>query len=239
MLVDDQGAERHPGRDLRLCTASVSSPHARGVTTSPARSRVIEPRIDDYAHHYAVNVVPRLPSDYPHQVGLTCGEYNVRAVLDAFDIEYRPEKRPRLRERVFGLSFVSDLHRVLAGHGVDAEIRHATELHDESRLALLRGHIDSHEPVILAVGNGHLSRTRDSALARAVVGHFVTIYGYDAERDVFFVYDPYLRGDPPEPLPAGNVERTSEEILRDWRGPFYYRFIGMDHLYLPISVRTG
>lgn len=200
---------------------------------------MIEPRIDDYAHHYAVNVVSTLPSEYPTQVGLTCGEYNVRALLDAFDVEYRPDKRPRLRVRVFGLSFITDLEGVLERHGVDTEIRHASDLHDESRLALLRGHIDSHEPVILAVGNGHLTRTRDSALARSVLGHFITIYGYDAERDVFFVYDPYLRGEPPEPLPAGNVERTSDEILRDWKGPFYYRFIGMDHVYLPISGRTG
>ena len=94
-------------------------------------------------------------------------------------------------------------------------------------------------PVILAIGNGHLSRTRDSALARALLGHFITIYGYDAERDVFFVYDPYLRGNPTGPVPAGNVERTSEEILRDWRGPFYYRFIGMDHVFLPVSAPTG
>ena len=180
------------------------------MTTPPPEARLIEPRIDDVAHHYAVNVVPRLPSEHP-----------------------------RLRVRAFGLSFVSDLQRALTRHGVDAEIRHATELHDESRLALLRGHIDSHEPVILAIGHGHLSRSRDSALARTLVGHFVTIYGYDAERGVFFVYDPYLRGDSVEPLPAGNVERTSREILRDWKGPFYYRFIGMDHVYLPVSMRSG
>ncbi len=203
---------------------------------SSTDDRLIEPRIDDHAHHYAVNVVPRLPSEYPHQVGLTCGEYNVRAVLDAFCIPYRSDQQPRLRVRAFGLSFVSDLQRALARHGLDAEVRHATELHDESKLALLRGHIDSHEPVILAIGNGHVSRNRDSALARTLAGHFITIYGYDAERDVFFVYDPYLRDEPPEPLPAGNVERTSEEILRDWKGPFYYRSIGMDHVYLPISA---
>ncbi len=206
--------------------------------TTSAEDRLIEPRIDDHAHHYAVNVVPMLPSEYPRQAGLTCGEYNLRILLDAFDIEYRPPEHPRIRQRLFGLSFVADLQQALVRHGVDTEIHHATELHDESRLALLRGHIDSHEPVILAIGNAHLSRDRDSALARAIVGHFITIYGYDAERDVFFVYDPYLQGDPPRPLPAGNVERTSREILRDWRGPFYYRFIGMDHVYLPVSPQT-
>jgi hypothetical protein len=209
------------------------------VTTSSTDDRLIEPRIDDHAHHYAVNVVPLLPSAYPRQVGFTCGEYTVRTVLDAFDVEYRPPEHPRIRERLFGLSFTTDLRDALVRHGIDADIRHATELHDESRLALLRGHVDSHEPVILAIGNGHLTRDRDSALVRTMVGHFITIYGYDAERDAFFVYDPYLEGDPPEPLPAGNVERTSGEILRDWRGPFYYRFIGMDHVYLPVSVRAG
>ena len=209
------------------------------MTTSSAEDRLIEPRVDDYAHRYAVNIVPRLPSQYPHQAGLTCGEYNARTVLDAFGIEYQPDDRPRLRVRMFGLSFVTDLRQAIVRHGVEAEIRHATELHDESRLALLRGHIDSHEPVILAIGNGHLSRDRDSALARAVLGHFITIYGYDAEREVFFVYDPYLEGDPPESLPAGNVERTSREVLRDWRGPFYYRWIGMDHVYLSVSERAG
>lgn len=207
------------------------------MTTSSAEDRLIEPRIDDYTHHYAVNVVPRLPSEYPHQAGLTCGEYNVRAVLDSLGIPYRTETRPRFRVRALGLSFVTDLQRALTRHGVDAEVRHATDLHDESRLALLRGHIDSHEPVILAIGNGHLSRVRDSAIARTLVGHFITIYGYDAERDVFFVYDPYLKGEPPHSLPAGNAERTSEEILRDWKGPFYYRFIGMDHVYLPVSAQ--
>jgi hypothetical protein len=198
-------------------------------------TRLIEPRVDDTLAHYAVTIVPTLPSSYPRQIGLACGEYNVRALLDAFDIEYEAEPEPLRRVRWFGLSFVTDLRDALVRHGVDSDVRHASELHDESRLALLRGHIDSHEPVILAIGNGHLSRTRDSAFARTLLGHYITIYGYDAERGVFFVYDPYLDGEPDEPLPAGNVERTAEEILRDWGGPIYYRWIGMDHVYMPVS----
>lgn len=205
------------------------------MTTSSAEDELNGQPLDDPSYRYALNLVPHLPSEYPHQVGLTCGEYNVRALLDAFGIHYRPPKRPRLRIRLLGLSFVSDIRAVFIRHGVDAEIRSAAELHDDSRLALLRGHVDSHEPVILAIGNGHLSRVRDSAIVRSIAGHFITIYGYDAERDVFFVYDPYLQGGPARPLPAGNVERTSDEILRDWNGPFYYRWIGMDHVYLVVA----
>ena len=199
-------------------------------------TRLIEPRVDDTLAHYAVTIVPTVPSSYPRQIGLACGDYNVHALLDAFDIEYEAEPEPPRRVRLFGLSFVTDLRDALARHGVETAVRHASELHDESRLALLRGHIDSHEPVILAIGNGHLSRTRDSALARALLGHYITIYGYDAGRGVFFVYDPYLEGEPNEQLPAGNVERTAEEVLRDWGGPIYYRWIGMDHVYLPVSA---
>lgn len=203
---------------------------------TPVHARPIEPDSDDYLRRYAVSVVPSLPADYHAQVGLTCGEYNVRTALDAFGVDYHAEER--LRPRLFGLSFVADIRAALVRHGLDAEIRHATDLHDESRLALLRGHIDSHEPVILAIGNGHSSRERDPVPARALVWHFITIYGYDAEREVFFTYDPCLKSESPQSLPAGNVERTTDEILRDWNGPFYHRWIGVDHVYLPIS-RTG
>jgi hypothetical protein len=194
--------------------------------------RPIEPRLDDNMAHYAVTIIPSLPRAYPRQIGLTCGEYNARSVVESFGIGFEAEPKPRLRVRMFGLAFMSDLCAALKRHGLDANVRSASELHDESRLALLRGYIDSHEPVILAIGNGHLSRGRDSALARAFVGHFITIYGYDAEAGVFFVYDPYLEGDHSTPLPAGNDVRTETEILRDWNGPFYYPWIGMDHVYV-------
>jgi hypothetical protein len=205
------------------------------VTTTPTHARPLEPRNDDYLRRYAVNVVPSLPAEYQTQVGLTCGERNLRTVLDAFGVDARAEERPRLRTRLFGLSFVADIRAALVRHGLDAEIRHATDLHDESRLALLRGHIDSHEPVILAIGTGLPLRGRGSEVVRAPIRHFITIYGYDAERDVFFTHDPCLRGESPLPLPAGNVERTTDEILRDWKGPFFHRWIGLDHVYLPIS----
>jgi hypothetical protein len=200
--------------------------------------RPIEPRVDDTMMGYAINTVPARPTSYPRQAGLTCGEFNARALIDAYGIEFTPDPSPRLRVRMFGMSFLSDLAATLVRHDLDAEVRTAAGLHEESQLALLRGHIDSHEPIILAIGNGHLSRDRDSAVARNLIGHFVTVYGYDAEREVFFVYDPYLEGDPPVPLPIGNVVRTADEILRDWRGPFYYRWIGMDHAYISVSDRA-
>ena len=196
----------------------------------------IEPRFDDTSNSYAINVVPARPNAYPRQAGLTCGEFNARALIDAYGIEYTPDPSPRLRVRIFGMSFLSDLAATLVRHGLEAEVRSAAGLHEDSQLALLRGHIDSHEPVILAIGNGHLTRSRDSAIARSLLGHFITVYGYDAEAGVFFVYDPYLAGEYPTPLPAGNDVRSERQILRDWRGPVYYPLIGMDHAYIPVGA---
>lgn len=192
------------------------------------------PTID--LHRYAVEVVPRLPSSYPRRHALTCGESNVRAVLDAFGVDFIPNPDPPPRERLFGLSHPRDIAAALRRHGLDTAVRSAGDLHDDSRLALLRGHVDSHEPVIIAIANGYLSRHRDSRLAPASGGHFVTIYGYDAVAGVFFAYDPCLAGDSPTGLPAGNDVRTESQVLRDWRGPLSPTHIGMHHTYIPVGV---
>jgi len=58
-------------------------------------------------------VVKYAPKSYGHQKGLTCGEYNVRGVLDGFNIPYQPPDSSRLRVRVFGLSFIEDISMLL------------------------------------------------------------------------------------------------------------------------------
>jgi hypothetical protein len=184
-----------------------------------------------------VPTVTQRPSAYPRQAGLTCGEYTARAVVSAFGIEFDPPA-PRRRVRMFGYSYLSDLQSLLRDHGLDAPIRSARDLDDDARLALLIGHVDRDEPVIVAVGNGHVSRNRYIPGLRFLVGHFLTVYGYDADRRVFHVYDSYLSGSPHPVPPIGNEERSFDAFLRGWRGPFYYRAIGMKHAYIPVRRRT-
>jgi len=104
-------------------------------------------------------------------------------------------------------------------------------------LKVVKEHIDQDEPVLLAIGNGHLKRNVYSPIARMLIGHFITVYGYNASKEIFYVYDPYLEGPYPEEIPVGNEVRTFREFLRDWNGPFYYRLINMDHVYIPVSSR--
>lgn len=180
------------------------------------------------------HVVAALPPGYPRQTGLTCPEANARSVIAAFGLSYAPPP-PTWTVRRVGYSLLRDLSRLLRHAGLDAPVRMARRMTDAQRLDLLRAHLDRGEPVILAVGNGHLSRDRDSALARALLGHYLTLYGYDDARGVFYVYDSYLPGEPPEPLPAGNDARGYADLLRSWRGPVYYPLIGRFHAYLPVS----
>jgi len=124
-----------------------------------------------------VTVVKYTPKNYDHQKGLTCGEYNVRGILDGFNIPHQTPDSLRLRVRVFGLSFIKDISILLQTHGLSAPVRHASNLTDHLRLKTIKEHIDKDEPVLVAIGNGHLKRNVYSPIARMLIGHFITVYG--------------------------------------------------------------
>ena len=187
-------------------------------------------------HKPNVVVVDHAPKEYPHQEGLTCGEYNVKGILDGFQIPYQHPAKLRLRIRIFGYSFIEDISTLLQAHGVSAPVRYAAHLSEEQRIRTVKNHIDKGQPVLLAIGNGHLRRGTYSPIARRLIGHFITVYGYSDIEKVFYVYDPYLEGPYHEAIPVGNEVRTFKELLRDWSGPFYYKLIRMDHVYIPASA---
>lgn len=178
-------------------------------------------------------IVRNAPVHYPHQEGLTCGETNIKGILDGYNIPYRPSKSPRLRIRLFGYSFVQDISELLEIHGLYAPVRHANHLPDQEKLAVIKRHIDNDEPVLLAIGNGYLQRGVYTPIARFFIGHFITIYGYSDEERFFYIYDPYLKDAFPGEIQVGNDTRSFSELIRDWRGPLYYKLVGMDHVYIP------
>jgi hypothetical protein len=181
-------------------------------------------------------ILKNAPIHYPHQEGLTCGETNIRGILSGFNIPYSPAKSPRLRIRLFGYSFIQDISELLEIHGLSAPIHHANRLTDQRKLEVIQDHIYNGEPVLLAIGNGYLQRGEYTPLARYFIGHFITIYGYSDREKVFYIYDPYLKDPYPGEIPVGNETRTYQELLRDWQGPFYYKLIGMDHVFIPAAL---
>jgi hypothetical protein len=182
-------------------------------------------------------IVKHVPKNYPRQQGLTCGESNARTIVESFNLLFQMSASPSLRVRLFGFSFLQDIQSLLVFNGLSAPIRFASKLAPSEMLQILQSHIDQDEPVLLAIGNGHLGRGRYLPTARLFIGHFITLYGYNAEQQIFYIYDPYLEGAYSQTIPIGNEVRTFEEVLRDWSGPFYYKVINMDHVYIPMRAK--
>lgn len=186
---------------------------------------------------FSLKICGFIPSQYPNQRGLSCGEFNVIGLLDAFQIPYEPCQNLTFRVKLFGYSFIEDLSGLLERHSLSAPVKYADHLTEQEQLELLCSHIDQDNPILMAIGNGHLSRERYSPLARRFIGHFITVYGYDHEKEIFYIYDPYLKGDHHDDLPGGNEIRTFKELLLAWEGPIYYPAINMDHVYIPVSLK--
>jgi hypothetical protein len=72
-------------------------------------------------------------------------------------------------------------------------------------------------------------------LGRFVVGHFITVYGYNLTDELFYVYDSWVRGVYEKEIPIGNAVRSFTQFLLDWQGPVYYKLIQMDHVYMPVT----
>lgn len=180
-------------------------------------------------------VVTYVPSKYERQQGMTCGETNVKTIIEGFGKEYQPMSNPPVRVHLYGFSFVKDIQRLVELNGLSTHIHHAKKYDDQTKLKTIQNHIDREEPVLIAIGNGHLERNKFSRIAELFLGHFITIYGYNPNRKVFYIYDAWLKGNFDGEIPIGNEVRTYSQLLSSWKGPLYYGLIGMRHIYMPVS----
>ncbi|NOH02817.1 MAG: hypothetical protein HND47_13075 [Chloroflexi bacterium] len=180
-------------------------------------------------------VVTNAPKQYIKQLGLTCGETNAKTIIQGFGKSFQPLNNLPLRTRLFGFSYIQDIQRLLEINGLSSTIQYATQLTDGEKLRTIMNHIDRNEPVLLAIGNGYIRRGIYWSLARYIAGHYITVYGYNKENQIFYIYDSMLEGDYEGEIPVGNEIRTFSQLLRDWQGPIYYKLIKMKHIYLSVS----
>ena len=70
---------------------------------------------------------------------------------------------------------------------------------------------------MIRIGNGFLKNGKYNSLVAYFVGHWITLWGYDDEKQIFYIYDSYVPlAKHNKNIPVGNTMRTFEEILRDW-----------------------
>lgn len=178
-----------------------------------------------------IKVLTCAPKEYLEQGPIHCGAYTVKAVLSAYgkDVKRHPvEYEPSIFSRYLGIS--TGIHvwpPILQSYGVHAQKGYAKHLSDIERLKLLKDFLDGEHPVMLRIGNGYAKSGKYHSWAAHVIGHWISLWGYDDGQQVFYVYDPYVaRARYDKTIPVGNITRTYSEVLRDWgKGfPFAWRY---------------
>ena len=161
------------------------------------------------------------PKEYLEQGLSQCGAFSVKAILGAYgkdDKKHPRDYQPNFLAKHTGINRGLILWpKVLQSYGVFAERGDAKKLTDEQRTELLKKLIDEDKVVMLRIGNGYSKSGKYSSFVASFMGHWITLWGYNDDEKVFYVYDSYVsleRHD--KTIPIGNTKRTYAEILRDW-----------------------
>ena len=168
-------------------------------------------------------ILSKKPKEYLKQGLSHCNVYAIKGILSAYgkDVKQSPEDYHTSRNRRFtGLIWnLEVIAKILSSHGVPAQLNSAANVSEKERLTLLKRLLANDTPVMIRIGNGYLPSGKYLTILGKVVGHWITLWGYDDEEKAFYVYDSaipkkhYDKG-----IPIGNKKRTYSEISRDWEG---------------------
>ncbi|MDO8571758.1 MAG: hypothetical protein Q7R79_03705 [bacterium] len=186
------------------------------------------------------HIVSRKPKEYLKQGPVHCGVYTIKAVLESFGKGAHKDPKDyhvHFLCRLTGTTTHGILTNILKKHGVRSVVKSAKGSNLE-KLVALKSLLASNLPVPLSIGNGYVYAKNKSHYSRVkalLVGHVVSIWGYNDKEKVFYVYDSAVpKRNYDQSIPIGNIKRSYHELLRDWRGPFYTRYI-YPYSYIEIS----
>ena len=170
-------------------------------------------------------IVSKRPKEFLKQGLMHCGAYSVKAVLEAYgkDDKQNPEDyHLSWWRRISGLTSAYTWQKVLRNYGLKADAGDIRSLSPAERLHFLKELLSQNTPVMVRIGNGYLPSGKYNPIIGRIIGHWITIWGYDDAEQVFYAYDsavaPKLYD---RYVPTGNKQRTYKEMLRDWRGGLF------------------
>jgi hypothetical protein len=189
-------------------------------------------------------ILPIHPKDYPNQGIRHCGAYTTRAVLSAYGFNEIQDPsilhtNPLLR--LLGFTSSIDYYpAILRSYGLDAQAKTAERLSSDEKLDLLKGLLAAGNPVILSVGN-FFSRGSGEWLPikGTFMSHWISLWGYDDAKKVFYVFDSQVPQELCEDVPIGNKTRPYSVIPRIWRGAITSSWVLGNCTYIEIKRRQG
>lgn len=165
-------------------------------------------------------VVSKRPKEYLKQGPTGCGLYSIKGILSAYGKDNG--RNPFAYWRGGILPFITTrlrLVNILRSYDFNARWGCARGLSDEQKLATLKELLSRDTPVMMHIGNGYSKNGIWSKVRWRIVSHWITLWGFDDEKGVFYIYDsavPLRYHD--KSIPAGNIQRTYQQVLRDWGG---------------------
>jgi len=194
--------------------------------------------MSDQPNKYSLKIKP---AKYLKQSLSHCGAYSVKGILSAMGLDkttHPKEYHPHLLGRLSGITFGRNYYpKILSKYGIKATPQSAIHLSDNEKINLLKDLLLKGNPVMLSIGNGYLPNNRYNKWLGLVMGHWITVWGYDDDAKEFLVYDSAV----PENeykinLPIGNTTRTYKQMLRDWKGALLARLVRSNEYYHYINI---
>lgn len=186
------------------------------------------------------------PKEYLKQGFSHCGVYSVKAILSAFgkDANKRPQDYHQdwLRRKSLSLTFGKHYYdKIFESNGIQAETTTAKNVSDTEKLNILKRLLTKNVPIMIRIGNGYTFSNRYSPFWGRIILHWITLWGYDDESQLFYVYDSAFPREfwEANKLPIGNTKRKYQEILRDWKfgkwNPLAWSTWAEDYVYLKVQ----
>ena len=185
------------------------------------------------------------PQEYLEQGPSHCGVYSIKGILSAYGLDtkthpkyYHPYWVGRITGSGFGKNYYVD---ILSQNGLKAQILSSEDRSDQERIYLLNEMLAKNTPVMIRIGNGYISDKYNPVIGR-VVSHWITLWGYDNDKKVFYIYDSGLPNKFwSKTQQVGNTTRTYNELLRDWNfgkwQPWAWTVTG-PHNFAYIEIKT-
>lgn len=190
-------------------------------------------------------ILTRRPKEYLTQGPSHCGVYSVKAILSAYGLDNKSHPKfyhPNWFGRLTGITLGKQYYvNILKNYGIPAERGTAKSLSNEEKIDLLKKFLSQDTPVMIRIGNGYFHSLEYSPSLGRIVAHWITLWGYDDNKQIFYVYDSgLLKKHWNKSIPAGNTTRTYPEILRDWNfgenQPWTWPFSGKEnYLYIKMN----
>src|SRR3989338_708431 len=136
------------------------------------------------------------PKEYLKQGPSHCGVYSIKAILSAYGLDdkthpkyYHPNLFHQEISITWGKRYYTD---ILAKYGIDASMISAEGFSENEKLNILKNLLSHNAPVMIRTGNGYISDTYNPLLGKLIT-HWLTLWGYDDNHKIFYVYDSGLR----------------------------------------------